>query len=407
MKRTFQLITLASAASLLALTAAAQDTTTRKMDRMDHARRSDRLSAAAKAGDLIGLDVKNYQGEKLGKVEDLAVDVESGRIVHVIISTGGFAGVGDTLHAVPPGALHHDVANKVVHLDADKAKLTASPKFEMTKWDMCCDSNHVSEVYTHYGEQPYFVFLHKGDDQNTTSTRNADGTWNKERIAGENKTWSRLGYVQRASKLDGTWVKNLQDEKLGKVESLMCDLSAGRIVAVVISSGGFLGMGDELSAVPPTALHYNADRSILQLDASKDMLTSAPHFKSSEWPDFGQPMYAHGVYHAYKVDPYFTTNAMSDADNTARNVRDRNNNTLTPLDQGNSKSDTSMTAQIRKGIMARDNMSVNAKNVKIMTIDGRVTLRGPVDSAEEKTRIGEIANSIARMENVSNQLEVK
>ena len=408
MKRILQLLSLASAASLLASTAAAQDTTTtRKMDRMDNARRWDRINAAAKAGDLIGLEVKNYQGVKLGKIEDLAVDVESGRIVNVILSTGGFAGVGDTLHAVPPGALHHDVANKVVHLDADKAKLTASPKFEMSKWDMCCDSNHVSEVYTHYGEQPYFVFLHKGDNQNTVATRNADGTWNKDRMAGENMSWSRLGYVQRASKLDGTWVRNLQDEKLGKVESLMCDLSAGRIVAVVISSGGFLGMGDELSAVPPTALHYNADRSILQLDASKDMLASAPHFKSSEWPDFGQPMYAHGVYRAYKVEPYFTTNAVAEADNTRRNVRDRNNNTLTPLDQGSSKSDTEMTAQIRKGIMARDNVSVNAKNVKIMTIDGRVTLRGPVDSAEEKRVIGEIANSVARTENVNNQLEVK
>ena len=89
MKRTLQLLSLASAASLLASTAAAQDTTTtRKMDRMDNARRWDRINAAAKAGDLIGLEVKNYQGVKLGKIEDLAVDVESGRIVNVILSTG-------------------------------------------------------------------------------------------------------------------------------------------------------------------------------------------------------------------------------------------------------------------------------------------------------------------------------
>ena len=73
------------------------------------------------------MTVKNYQDEKLGKVEDIAVDVESGRIVQVILSTGGFIGVGDTLTAVPPGALHHDVARKILHLDADKAKLTDAP----------------------------------------------------------------------------------------------------------------------------------------------------------------------------------------------------------------------------------------------------------------------------------------
>jgi len=51
-------------------------------------------------------------------------------------------------------------------------------------------------------------------------------------------------------------------------------------------------------------------------------------------------------------------------------------------------------------------MSMNARNVKIITLDGRVTLRGPVDSDEEKRLIGEIANRIARSENVDNQLEV-
>ena len=52
-------------------------------------------------------------------------------------------------------------------------------------------------------------------------------------------------------------------------------------------------------------------------------------------------------------------------------------------------------------------MSVNAKNVKIITKDGQVTLRGPVNTAEEKRLIGEIADRIARSGNVDNQLEVK
>jgi hyperosmotically inducible periplasmic protein len=196
-------------------------------------------------------------------------------------------------------------------------------------------------------------------------------------------------------------VKNLQDEKLGKVENLLVDLTAGRVVAVVVSSGGFLGMGNELSAVPPTAFRFNADRDVLQLDASKDMLSNAPHFKANQWPDF-EPAYVTGVYRAYKVDPYFTT----EPDNTAHNVRDRDDRTLTPFDQSNSKADVELTAQIRKEIMAANNLSVNARNVKVITVNGRVTLRGVVNSEEEKRVLGDIV-SRAGSADVDNQLEVK
>jgi hypothetical protein len=197
-------------------------------------------------------------------------------------------------------------------------------------------------------------------------------------------------------------VKNLQDEKLGDVKDLMIDLAAGRVIALIISSGGFLGLGDELSAVPPTAFRFNTDHDTLQLDVTKETLGNAPHFKSGEWPDFAQPSYTDGLYRTYRVEPYFTT----DADNTARNVRDRDDRTLTPLDQGSSAADRERTAQIRKGIMAADGISTNGKNVKIITNNGRVTLRGPVNSAEERQLIAQIAAQIAQAENVDNQLEI-
>jgi hyperosmotically inducible periplasmic protein len=231
------------------------------------------------------------------------------------------------------------------------------------------------------------------DDRGDRMSRN----WQAEQIQG----------VAKASELIGMTVKNRQDETLGKVTDLALDVESGRIVALIVSSGGFLGFGNQLSAVPPTALRFNPDRDTLQLDATKEMLSNAPHFKADQWPDFGQPEYAGRVYRAYQVEPYFTTNVTTKADNTARNVRDRNDATLTPFDQGNSKTDVATTAQIRKEIIAHNNMSLNARNVKIITTDGRVTLRGPVESAQEKRIIGEIADRAARAGNVDNQLEVK
>jgi hypothetical protein len=234
------------------------------------------------------------------------------------------------------------------------------------------------------------------------ANRNANGF-----DTGASASSSHWGYVHLASKLMGMEANNLQGEKLGVVKNFAVDVNAGRIIAVIVSSGGYLGMGNELSAIPPTALRFNASHDTLQLDASKETFASMSHFKSHQWPDFREPAYVGGVYRAYNVEPYFTTNGISSADNTARNAIDRDNRTVTPIDQGNSQSDINTTAQIRKEILADDGMSTNAKNVKIITFDGQVTLRGTVNTAEEKRLIGEIANRIVNVGNVDNQLEVQ
>lgn len=79
----------------------------------------------------------------------------------------------------------------------------------------------------------------------------------------------------------------------------------------------------------------------------------------------------------------------------------------TPMDQGSSKDDLEITTQIRKAIIAQKGMSVNAQNVKIITTNGRVTLRGPVNTADEKRIIEEFAIKATRKGSVDNQLEVK
>jgi hyperosmotically inducible periplasmic protein len=92
-------------------------------------------------------------------------------------------------------------------------------------------------------------------------------------------------------------------------------------------------------------------------------------------------------------------------DNTGVNARDRDPSAKTPLDQKENKEDISTTAEIRKRIVSSE-MSTDAKNVKIITEDGHVTLRGPVKSADEKTQIEKIAVQVAGEGKVDNQLEV-
>ncbi len=96
-----------------------------------------------------------------------------------------------------------------------------------------------------------------------------------------------------------------------------------------------------------------------------------------------------------------------EADNTGQNVRDREGETLTPIDQLGSKADLDLTAAIRKALMDEDALSVNAKNIKIITQDGVVTLRGPVETQAEKDRIEAIAKALPGVITVKNELEAK
>jgi hyperosmotically inducible periplasmic protein len=94
------------------------------------------------------------------------------------------------------------------------------------------------------------------------------------------------------------------------------------------------------------------------------------------------------------------------ADNTAHNERDAAGNKLTPLDQSHAESDVEMTRSIRKMLVDDDTLGTNAQNVKVITVDGKVTLRGPVATASERTRVVAIAEKVAGADRVVSELEV-
>ena len=94
------------------------------------------------------------------------------------------------------------------------------------------------------------------------------------------------------------------------------------------------------------------------------------------------------------------------ADNSGKNVRDRDSAAMTAGDQSNSAADVAITQEIRKAVVADEGLSTNAHNVKIITANGVVTLRGPVKSAAEKASIGAKAQHVAGVTRVDNQIEI-
>jgi hyperosmotically inducible protein len=94
-------------------------------------------------------------------------------------------------------------------------------------------------------------------------------------------------------------------------------------------------------------------------------------------------------------------------DNTAINERDRSRETQTSGDQSNSSADLKTTQAIRQALMKDGELSTTAKNIKIITNNGQVTLRGPVKNAQEKAKIDQLARSAAGGAKIDDQLDVK
>jgi hyperosmotically inducible periplasmic protein len=81
--------------------------------------------------------------------------------------------------------------------------------------------------------------------------------------------------------------------------------------------------------------------------------------------------------------------------------------TQTADNQSNAKADRDITAKVRKEIMADKDLSTYAHNVKVITTNGAVTLKGPVKTEDEKAKVAELAANVVPAEKVTNELTVK
>ncbi|MBI1354640.1 MAG: PRC-barrel domain containing protein [Acidobacteria bacterium] len=109
------------------------------------------------AGSMTGDNVVNPAGEDLGKIEELMIDTESGRVGYAVLSFGGFLGMGDKLFAIPWESLQVDMANKRFVLNVAKERLESAPGFDKDQWPNMADRNWGATIHSHYGRTPYWA----------------------------------------------------------------------------------------------------------------------------------------------------------------------------------------------------------------------------------------------------------
>ena len=93
---------------------------------------------------------------------------------------------------------------------------------------------------------------------------------------------------------------------LGKIHELVIDAKEGRLAYAVLSSGGFMGMGNRLFAMPWKAFEFASTEHKLILNVDKEKLKAAPGFdKDAKWPDFADKTWGSTIHEYYRYAPYW------------------------------------------------------------------------------------------------------
>jgi sporulation protein YlmC with PRC-barrel domain len=239
------------------------------------------LTAVLSASTLTGDKVVNRDGDDLGDVEDLMIDLTRGRIAYAVLSFGGFLGLGEKLFAVPWEAMGLDLEEERLILNVEEETLEDAPGFDKDDWPGTPAKDFVRQTYDYYGYAPYW------------------------RLGEEREEESQLSLVLSASTLMGDNVVNAEGDDLGELQELMIDLDTGGIAYAVLSFGGFLDVGDKLFAIPWEAITVDEAEERLILDIDEETLENAPGFDKDDWPSTRDRQYVSQVYDYYGCRPYW------------------------------------------------------------------------------------------------------
>jgi sporulation protein YlmC with PRC-barrel domain len=310
-------------------------------------------TASGQWDEIVGKTIVNAQGKKLGTVVDSVVDLENGRYLGMVVSTGGFLGLGSKTIIVPPAALQdHGIPHRL-HLDMTLEKFRSAPLYELPKTVGPPDSSKVAEVFRFFGQTPPFAILHEPKPANAAP----------------------LGHLRKTSEILLMSVENLQGLKVGYVEGLR---GLNRVTqsfegVVIQPAKGNAGM----KIVPPQSLRYKLKNNRLRINDHAQPFRQSSNFSRSRTGAFVQ-------------------------ENPARP-----GTMPPPLVQGESPADKATSTAIDKRILADRNLTIYGKNIEVATLDGKTTLRGRVANEANRTRIIGYAQQIAGADNVIEQIEVR
>jgi len=217
---------------------------------------AERKATIEKSTDLLNQTIKNKSGDHIGYLEDLAVELPSGRIAYAVLSTKNALGLGGRLYAIPYSALSWSDDQKYLVLDVKKDEFDKAEGFDAKSWP-----NKVDDRWSKLGKRPAPML-------------------------------PKDAKLTRMSSLVGLAVKNEAGTNLGKIVGFAVDYKQERIAYSAMTHGGVVGIGAKYFAIPWEALNLKSlnlrvDDRCFVLNASPQDFDNSTGFDPNTWPDKG------------------------------------------------------------------------------------------------------------------------
>jgi sporulation protein YlmC with PRC-barrel domain len=225
---------------------------------------------------IKGDKVVNRAGEDLGKIEELMIDLQDGRVAYAVLSFGGLLGMGDKLFAIPWKAFSLRLHEHAFLLDIPKETLEKAEGFDKDNWPTT-NREWLFTVYSYYGYQSYWQTAAVGQTGMMGETES-------ERTAPMRSMTKDNPEFLSAHTIKGDKVVNRAGDHVGKIDELMIDLQNGKVAYAVMSHGGILGIGSRLFAIPWQALTLKVHEHAFVLDVPEETFHKAEGFDKNNWP---------------------------------------------------------------------------------------------------------------------------
>jgi sporulation protein YlmC with PRC-barrel domain len=319
-----------------------------------------RLGVAQKSTTLLGVPVREKNGRKIGKLEDVILDLHSGRVMCALVSAGG----GATLAL--PGKIFYSAGEKEARLTMSDVNLDAVP--HAANADIAGLVNSLPKSYKYFSQQI---------------------AWDSAQVE-----------PKKCSELVGLNVRNNAGESLGHVVNLIVDVPTARVIFVVVSLSG---KADDLYVVPPTALQSAADNSSLVLNVDKAKISALAHSDGFFWSNMADANWCAEGYHAFGKQADFDSTPNASQVPTHADVQ-----ASSPSTEPAPRNDGQLAKDILAALMldSLDNPFI-FKHAKIKPANGQVTLSGWVKSQDQRTKLVSIAANVAGAANVHDELQIK
>jgi sporulation protein YlmC with PRC-barrel domain len=334
---------------------------------------ANRLGLLQRATDLLGLEVRDRENHKLGRIADLVVDCTSWRVICALVAPAHFYGATDYYIAVPAKSFLFADTNRAVVDVATNSLLGLTP-FKSDGWDAAAIYKSLTNACAQF-KQPL--------------------SWNERTGLG------RLALCGNVLDLE----VNNGNMNIGKVADLMIDLPTERVMFAVVA---FYGLDENLHMVPPGAMTLDTNETGFQLKVDASRVGELVNSDEFLWLNPVEPAWASANYRAYGHELVFDASAAATLESARKLMREYVPPPVVVTNADAVDPDAELTRKVWVAILEADlDNGFLTKDMKISTVNGKVTLAGRIGQDKDRSNFEKIAEGVAGAGNVKNELEVK